>query len=1034
MSEEFKIKASLDVPTSQSTIEKDLKTIANQINAEKPTPLQIVGGLKLGDTQRKIQAQLNTISKNLNVDLGVNTNSMQTAVKQVQTAVSSINNSLTSVSGNGVLSNNFTKTFDNTKNALELAKREFAQFNNVSSVTGNWIKGMNGNLIGFTVNVKDTAGAIENFRYRLEEIDKVKSFFFQGSTGADSGILKMSQDIENAKVKYERLIADFKSSNSAIIAGLSQPLSEVEMKLNTLGDGTSIKDLANSFEKLKTSASEITRYLDTTNNSFNKSTNAVNNYKNMDVTLTKLTTDYDNLIVKNAELGMQISNAKTKLSELQAIEKQNGTNVEWAKKYQLVNAEIKSITTNLQLAQKSESADKNSVAQQQLKYYSKIREELTFIRNLKKKLAGAGTEENVEIQRQIINAQKRIGYDEKQIQKKKLYNETLFAEINALKNVYAEQDKINKARTNDKTNASNLKLSTDIQKQSASLTTLEQKWKNQGILTGEFKTKVDQLKVSLGQVNDTKGLTSYTTQLKIVDEEAKRLYKDIQSNNTFSKQSADTEKLTLKTKNLIAQIRAYQQLNQKAMQSNSKNSDGFTYKQQLDEYITTLQKAGGVTKEEFAKIQLGFRNVTTEIRGMGLQGNTFLGNVVDKVKKFAGWMGITTVVSTSVRDIRNMINEVVELDTALVDLKKTSDATESQLKNFYYTANDTAKALGVSTVAVVQATSEWSRLGFSISEATKLAENSAIFKAISPEMTAEQATDGLVASIKAYGIGVEDTLDGIISKVNVLGNKFAVSNQDVIEVITRSASAMASANNSFEQTAALGVAATEITRDSASVGTALKTISMRVRAMDEETQQYDETLKSIKGDIYELTGVSIMSDANTYRSTYDILKDISLVWDNLTDKTRAQTLESLFGKRQANIGSAILSNFESAERALDEMANSQGGALKEMETIYDSIDYKANRFKETLTGIAQSSITQDFLKNTIDLGTGLLEILNKLIDKLGIVPTLISAITVGIGAKNAFSGTGRAKYDCPYKYARISSGGNTERVYAKMVA
>lgn len=71
--------------------------------------------------------------------------------------------------------------------------------------------------------------------------------------------------------------------------------------------------------------------------------------------------------------------------------------------------------------------------------------------------------------------------------------------------------------------------------------------------------------------------------------------------------------------------------------------------------------------------------------------------------------------------------------------------------------------------------------------------------------------------------------------------------------------------------------------------------------MDEDTQTYDATLESIKGDIYDLTGVSVMQDADTYKSTYDVLKDISEVWNKLTDKKRAETLEALFGKRQANV-------------------------------------------------------------------------------------------------------------------------------------
>ena len=71
--------------------------------------------------------------------------------------------------------------------------------------------------------------------------------------------------------------------------------------------------------------------------------------------------------------------------------------------------------------------------------------------------------------------------------------------------------------------------------------------------------------------------------------------------------------------------------------------------------------------------------------------------------------------------------------------------------------------------------------------------------------------------------------------------------------------------------------------------------------MDEETEAYDATLESVKGNIHELTGVSIMSDADTYKEPYEIFKEIAKVWDKLTDKQRAGTLENLFGKRQANV-------------------------------------------------------------------------------------------------------------------------------------
>ena len=60
--------------------------------------------------------------------------------------------------------------------------------------------------------------------------------------------------------------------------------------------------------------------------------------------------------------------------------------------------------------------------------------------------------------------------------------------------------------------------------------------------------------------------------------------------------------------------------------------------------------------------------------------------------------------------------------------------------------------------------------------------------------------------------------------------------------------------------------------------------------MNEETEELDDTLVTIKGDVFDLTNgkVSTMEDANTYKSTYQILKEISVIWDELTDKQQAK--------------------------------------------------------------------------------------------------------------------------------------------------
>ena len=147
--------------------------------------------------------------------------------------------------------------------------------------------------------------------------------------------------------------------------------------------------------------------------------------------------------------------------------------------------------------------------------------------------------------------------------------------------------------------------------------------------------------------------------------------------------------------------------------------------------------------------------------------------------------------------------------------------------DYYYQANEVAKQMGVTTAEIINQASAWSRLGYSSAEAaSKMAKYSSMFASISPGMNVDTATDGLVSVMKAFDIGndnPDDVLDGIMSKINIIGNTAATSNAEIVNMLTRSSSAMKEANNTLEETIALETAAVEITRDDASVGMYLPT-------------------------------------------------------------------------------------------------------------------------------------------------------------------------------------------------------------------
>ena len=197
--------------------------------------------------------------------------------------------------------------------------------------------------------------------------------------------------------------------------------------------------------------------------------------------------------------------------------------------------------------------------------------------------------------------------------------------------------------------------------------------------------------------------------------------------------------------------------------------------------LRELSAQGNVEEAELKRLAADFTLVKSSAQAAGLTGKTFGDSLKGAFLSISRYISASTLIYTAIRAVKNGISDVVALDTALVDLRKTTDATESELKQFYYTSNDVAKQLGVTTQEVISAAAEWSRLGYSIKDAETMAQVSSIFKSISPGMDMTEATDGLVSAMKAFDIEANQALDGIASKINAVGKENCPNIQQCME-------------------------------------------------------------------------------------------------------------------------------------------------------------------------------------------------------------------------------------------------------------
>lgn len=527
----------------------------------------------------------------------------------------------------------------------------------------------------------------------------------------------------------------------------------------------------------------------------------------------------------------------------------------------------------------------------------------------------------------------------------------------------------------------------------AALETDIKKWNLSGVFTGDFKKSVEDAKATLNGAFDQSGLDAYKHKLELISQQFKQMKLD----QSASGKILDADRLNTNIQS--AQLRIQ---NLKQTYSALVNDPNLSAKWQslFDEsQMVSSQK-------ELTNLNAKIRLFEQELINAGKHTQSFWDNFKANAVKMGTWMILGGVISGVMRGVTGLYDAVVELDTAMVELKKVTNETDEAYDNFLTSAADKAIKIGTTYADFVSSTADFARLGYELEDAQGLAEVANIYAVVGDEVDGvEAATSSIISTMKAFNIEAEDAML-IVDKFNEVGNNFAISSGGIGEAMARSASAMAAANNTIDESIALIVAANNVIQNPDVVGNMWKTVSMRIRGakteLEEaglETEYMAESTASLRKQIKALTninglgGFDIMQDEDTFKSTYDIILGISKVWKEMSDIDQAALLELLAGKRQGNALASAINNMDDAVDVLQTSVDAEGSALAEHEKWMDSIQAKQQQFQAQYQVLANTILNSDLVKFAYDAGTGLLGWLTQLVDTIGALPTLIGAIT-----------------------------------------
>jgi hypothetical protein len=225
------------------------------------------------------------------------------------------------------------------------------------------------------------------------------------------------------------------------------------------------------------------------------------------------------------------------------------------------------------------------------------------------------------------------------------------------------------------------------------------------------------------------------------------------------------------------------------------------YAAQFADIQTTLSSSTGVLEKDMKSAKETFSTIQAEVEGTGLAGQSRLKTLAKNYIKYGSWSLITQSLSAVVRTIKDMINSVTELDSALTQLKIVSGETDSAIESFANKAIKAAETVGASATDIVNSAETWARLGYTLDESLDLSSVTAKLSTVA-DIEVDDATTSLTSILKAYSLDAGDA-EQVADILTLVGEKYAISASELGEALQNGGASLEAANNTLEQSVAI---------------------------------------------------------------------------------------------------------------------------------------------------------------------------------------------------------------------------------------
>lgn len=283
-------------------------------------------------------------------------------------------------------------------------------------------------------------------------------------------------------------------------------------------------------------------------------------------------------------------------------------------------------------------------------------------------------------------------------------------------------------------------------------------------LLGVLQGRIEEMKNTLSSFSakDFVGENAKNN-IKILEQEAAQIDKII--SKTRDKENAYTSANNHNMASTKQVADAYKQLN--SVLENNKRAMGTQGYQELASIVERLRNAyngasgskTGLLSKDFDDLVARASQLKAGFTEAGVAGQTLGEKIKAMYAKFGGWSLITMSMMKLRQVLRDSVQDVIAIDTAMTELKRVTNESDATYEKFLSGAADRARTVGTSIKETVNATADFARLGYSIGDASELADVAVMYKNVGDGIDdVGTATQSIISTMKAFNMETSDSI------------------------------------------------------------------------------------------------------------------------------------------------------------------------------------------------------------------------------------------------------------------------------------